>query len=107
VKGNVHGKVLLVDDEFASIGSYDLNNLSTYSNIELNLNIVDTNFAQTVKSEFNNVIEKDCQPIDIHRHVKRFSTFRKIVCWFAYRITKSLFVLAWLVASRSQKINAN
>ena len=33
---NVHGKVLIRDEKWTSIGSYDLNNLSTYSNIELN-----------------------------------------------------------------------
>src|SRR5262249_23074109 len=44
---NVHGKVLIADKHYVSIGSYDLNNLSTFSNVELNLDIRDETFASS------------------------------------------------------------
>jgi cardiolipin synthase len=96
--GNVHGKVLLIDNQFTSLGSFDLNNLSTYSNIELNINITSKAFCHLIKSEFNQIIEKQCKLIGSDGHHRRFSPWRKLACWTAYRITKSLFVLSWIVA---------
>lgn len=101
--GNVHGKLLLADGELTSIGSFDLNNLSTYSNIELNLNILDKDFGQKIKDEFERVISTDCRRITQKEHVQRFSWWKKLLCWCSYRITKSFFVLSWIVAGPLKK----
>src|SRR5205085_402746 len=68
---NVHGKTLIADKQFVTIGSYDLNNLSTYSNIELNLNIGDETFASAFHSELEKIALNDCRLITLDDLYKR------------------------------------
>lgn len=99
---NVHGKVLLCDDEFVSIGSYDLNNLSTYSNIELNLDINDTDFSGIVNQKLNAIFEKDCRLLTEESFRKRFGIFDKLLSWIGYQLVKTFFVLSLLFAKKSE-----
>jgi cardiolipin synthase len=50
----VHAKVNVVDDVWASAGSYNLDNLSRYFNHEINVSSVDPFFIHHVKSDFHN-----------------------------------------------------
>jgi cardiolipin synthase len=94
---NVHGKVLISDKRFVSIGSYDLNNLSNYSNIELNLDIDDAAFALSFQEQMERIIQKDCRLITKEELYKRENLWKRFKHWFCYQIVKSLFVLAfWL-----------
>jgi cardiolipin synthase len=95
---NVHGKVLVADNYFVSIGSYDLNNLSTYSNIELNLEVKDGRFAGQVATELDSVIRSHCREVDTETWKRNDSRWNRLRCWFSYRITKTLFGLSWLLA---------
>jgi len=94
---NVHGKAIVSDKKIVSIGSYDLNTLSTYSNIELNLDIDDAAFASGAHQRLEEIIANDCTEVthDILRGRK--NTWKKLVRWFSYRMVKSLFGLSvWL-----------
>src|SRR6185295_7172618 len=74
---NVHGKALIADKRFVSIGSYDLNNLSTYSNIELNLDIADENFASAFQTELEKIALDDCRLITPDDLYKRSNPWRR------------------------------
>jgi cardiolipin synthase len=94
---NVHGKVLISDRRFVSIGSYDLNNLSNYSNIELNLDIADAEFATSFQEQIEHIIQKECRLITKEELYKRENPWKRLKHWLSYQIVKSLFVLAfWL-----------
>lgn len=99
---NVHGKVLLSDGT-VSIGSYDLNNLSTYSNIELNMSIDNEQFAEELKKTLEEIIARDCRRVDETALRKRESVWHLFRCQLAYRITKTLFGLAWLLSKSGTK----
>tara|TARA_Y100000768_G_scaffold389002_1_gene390038 strand:- start:13761 stop:14921 length:1161 start_codon:yes stop_codon:yes gene_type:complete len=58
----VHGKLALIDDTWVSIGSYNHNFLSKFGNCELNLEIINNQFASDVEKEINNVLQK-CKPV--------------------------------------------
>jgi cardiolipin synthase len=100
---NVHGKVLVADGRFVSIGSYDLNNLSTYSNIELNLSILHEPFVDDLKKCLEEIIAHDCRQVDAVRLRARESALYLFRCWVAYRVTKTLFGLAWLLSKSGTK----
>lgn len=100
---NVHGKVLVTDRKFVSIGSYDLNNLSTYINIELNLDIYDEEFAKRVLSVTDEILKKDCKLVTEEDYRLRAGLWHKVVIWAAYRFIKTLFVLLLWVSKRKEK----
>ena len=100
---NVHGKVIISDEKLTSIGSYDLNNLSTYSNIELNVDIKDDNFSSGLASKIYQIIQKDCRELDTKNMYMHKTLLAKLLMWFAYRFVKTLFVLSVLLAGKKEK----
>ncbi len=100
---NVHGKVIVVDHEWTSIGSYDLNNLSTYSNIELNIDIKNNGFSQKVTTVIQKIMEKQSTLMTIEEVKKTDGIGMNIITWIAYRIVKTFFVLSFILAGRKEK----
>lgn len=102
---NVHGKGIVADEKTLSIGSYDLNALSTYSNIELNLDVDDAEIASQFHQQMTGIIEKDCREITEENFKTRKGVFKKLLRWSAYRIVKSLFVFSiWLSRKDNEDI---
>ncbi len=99
---NVHGKLLLKDNSLVSIGSYDLNNLSTYSNIELNLDIRDLDFSEIVRSELEAVIAGACHEVTPTQHGQE-GILRKLLDWASYQLVKTLFILSVWLANREDR----
>lgn len=99
---NVHGKVLISDNKWTSIGSYDMNNLSTYSNIELNVDIKDELFSANLSNHIHSIREKDCKKINREDFQKKSTVFYKLKLWFSYRIVKTFFVLSALLAGNAE-----
>jgi cardiolipin synthase len=97
---NVHGKVLIADKKFVSIGSYDLNNLSNYSNIELNLDIDDKEFALYFYQNIEKIIEQDCRLITLEELYKRSNPLKRFKHWISYQIVKTLFILAFWLSNK-------
>lgn len=101
---NVHGKVMVADQKVVNIGSYDLNNLSTYSNIELNLEIHNAAFAAQFHRELEELIKKDCQPVTADTLYKRSNPWKRFKHWFSYQFLKTLFIMAVWFANRKDNI---
>lgn len=94
---NVHGKVIVADKKKFSIGSYDMNTLSTYSNIELNLDVADEIMANRLNDLLEKIIDNDCRSITEDFFKTKENIRNRFTRWLAYRIVKSLFVLSiWL-----------
>lgn len=100
---NVHGKVIISDETFTSIGSYDLNNLSNYSNIELNVDISDEIFSSKLALFIRQVMQKDCNKLDGENMYRNKSLLSKFSMWFSYRFVKTFFVLSLLLAGKREK----
>jgi cardiolipin synthase A/B len=103
IPSNVHGKVLIADKKMVSIGSYDLNNLSTYSNIELNLDIYDEQFASGFHELLDKIIAEDCQLITVEELYKRANILKRFQYWLAYRASKTLFGLSFMLANKQDE----
>ena len=56
----LHSKLAVVDDRWVTIGSYNVNNISAYASLELNLDVRNRPFAKTVQTEIDKVISNDC-----------------------------------------------
>ena len=103
---NVHGKTIVADKKKISIGSYDLNTLSTYSNIELNLDVDDPKLAGDFHEQLEEIIKNDCKEITAQSFRTRSSIWKRFSRWLAYKLVKSLFILSiWLAKSDQDDIN--
>lgn len=60
----LHGKVALMDDHWATVGSSNLDPLSLSLNLEANLIVYDLNFNQQLRENLTQLISEDCQQVD-------------------------------------------
>ena len=60
----LHGKVAVMDDSWATVGSSNLDPLSLSLNLEANVIVHDRAFNQTLHSHLETLIQVDCQQID-------------------------------------------
>ncbi|WP_105647378.1 cardiolipin synthase ClsB [Cronobacter dublinensis] len=67
----LHGKVALMDDHWATVGSSNLDPLSLSLNLEADLIIHDTQFNQTLRDNLTRLIREDCKQVDESMMPKR------------------------------------
>ena len=60
----LHGKVALMDDHWATVGSSNLDPLSLSLNLEANIIIHDRAFNQVLRDNLHPIITEDCQQVD-------------------------------------------
>lgn len=82
----LHGKVALMDDHWATVGSSNLDPLSLSLNLEANLIIHDRAFNQTLRDNLTGIIGRDCVRVDDSMVPKR--------TW--WNLTKSVVVFHFL-----------
>ena len=92
----LHGKVATVDNQWATVGSFNLNHLSSYGSIELNLEINSKEFSRTLVSSLDDVIAK-CEKITDETLRTRGGRLTLILNWMAYRTIRMLFEIATYV----------
>jgi cardiolipin synthase len=90
-KSVLHGKVALVDNEWTTIGSFNLNHLSSYASIETNVAITSTKFAKTLASDLNTVISQ-CEKITYETIKRKSNLFTITVNWFAYQLVRTTLI---------------
>jgi cardiolipin synthase len=60
----LHGKVAVVDDRWATVGSSNLDPLSLALNLEANVLVHDQAFNQTLRARLDHLVEYACQQVD-------------------------------------------
>jgi cardiolipin synthase len=78
----LHAKTAIIDDAFATIGSYNLDERSWRKNLEVNLAVEDTAFAEHVRGWFERDLEL-AQRLDLEAWRKR-SLVRRALEWASY-----------------------
>ncbi|HSC40425.1 MAG TPA: phospholipase D-like domain-containing protein [Chitinophagaceae bacterium] len=56
----LHGKLAICDDSWMTLGSYNVNNISAFASIELNLDVNNPVFTASVRQGIEEIIENDC-----------------------------------------------
>ncbi len=59
----MHGKAIVVDDVWASVGSFNLNPLSRFRSLELNVDIADPAFVHTFSAHIDTLLDQYCTEI--------------------------------------------
>ncbi|MBU0488181.1 MAG: hypothetical protein KKD31_09555 [Bacteroidetes bacterium] len=99
----VHGKVALADDIWFTIGSYNLNYLSDFSNLELNLEVLDAGMAKEFRKTLETIICTECKRVTSEDLKHTRNVFVRSVRWIAYNLLKFSMVLTAYLTSKPKK----
>ncbi len=89
----LHAKVAVCDSEWLTIGSYNINNLSAYASIELNLDVHNADFAIGVEQMLETIIQNDCIAITREELMHSKNIFKQFIRWCSYEIIRIIFYL--------------
>jgi cardiolipin synthase len=92
----LHAKLATCDGQWMTVGSFNINNLSSHASIEVNLDIREADFVGDVNADLEKIIRNDCRPITIEEYRRHRSVFTRAVEWGAYQVSRFLlFLLAY------------
>lgn len=89
----LHAKMCVADNSFVTIGSYNINNISAYASIELNIDVNDVAFATKVTQRLDAIIKEDCIRVTKAVYHKTNNVFKQLYHWVSYKIFRIGFFL--------------
>lgn len=92
-KSVLHGKLALVDDTWATIGSFNINHLSSYGSIEMNVETNSPKFLQTLNEDLRGIIEQ-CEAVTFETIKSRKGILESLKNWTAYFLVRIALVIA-------------
>lgn len=84
----VHGKAAVIDQQWATIGSYNQNQLSAYISIELNIDVVSSKFCGDFNQHLLDVINNECTPVTNDSFIRSSSLQAQLARWVSYRLVR-------------------
>jgi cardiolipin synthase len=89
----LHGKMGMCDGEWATVGSYNLNNISAFASIELNLDVKDKALVTKLNGAVEDIIAKDCTLLSKSGYDAYRNVLKKLLYYLSYRAIHTLFFL--------------
>jgi cardiolipin synthase len=86
-KSILHGKAAVIDGYWTTIGSFNLNNLSSYGSLEMNVEINSAAFSQMYQSNLEEIILQ-CQRITPESLKMKTNVFTKFINLLSYSVTR-------------------
>ncbi len=83
----LHGKAAVVDNSWTTIGSFNLNNLSSFASIEMNVEINSAEFSNNYLTHLNQIMAQ-CERITPETLKSRDGLYTKLINWVSYWITR-------------------
>lgn len=91
-KSVLHGKVAVVDREWATVGSFNLNHLSSYGSIEMNAEINSREFSEKLATHLHHIISYS-ENITHDTLKNRKGIFTDFINWLAYRLIRIALII--------------
>lgn len=91
-KAVLHAKLSTYDRVWVTVGSYNVNDISAYASVELNLDVMDDAFAIRADGWLQRIIDEDCEAIT-SANLRKFNAFTRFLQWWSYEIYRALFFL--------------
>jgi cardiolipin synthase len=89
----LHGKIAVVDQKWMTGGSYNVNNISAYASIELNVDVLEAGFAAEVHDALEAIIVRDSVRITEAEYQTRFNAIERAVQYLSYEAIRMIFFL--------------
>jgi cardiolipin synthase A/B len=91
----LHGKIAVVDDTWVTIGSYNLNHLSQYSSIEMNLEVLDADFATHTSQMLDGLFARATRIV-----AEPQGRMSRLLDWGSYRLARWAMIGLYLLVRR-------
>ena len=96
----LHAKVATVDGKWCTIGSYNLNHLSDYASVEINVNVLDEGFVKGFEDMLSDIIRKDCRQVTIEEYNRRRTWITRLRGWTSYQLIRLLMHITYQMTSK-------
>jgi cardiolipin synthase len=83
----LHGKAAVVDNKWSTIGSFNLNHLSTYASIEMNVEINSPAFANIFSKHLHEIMSR-CRVVSRVKYEQKNIWLNKFQNWFAFGLIR-------------------
>jgi len=90
----LHAKMAFADNDLLTLGSFNINGLSAYASVELNLDIKNEAFVRKIQKETDMIIEKDCKVIDLTTYTIRLFSLKQYRQWAPFQIIRLTLTLS-------------
>ncbi|MDX9726665.1 MAG: phospholipase D-like domain-containing protein [Bacteroidales bacterium] len=102
---NLHAKVATVDGRWCTIGSYNLNHISDYGSIEMNVEILDSHFTAKFEKILLEIIKNDCRQVTFEEYLRRRTIFSRFTGWLSYQMIRLLMrVMAQMTSKKGRVV---
>jgi cardiolipin synthase A/B len=92
-KNVLHAKISTYDGKWVTVGSYNLNNISAFASIELNLDISNGDFAVTAETALQKIIDEDCERVIEDEFEKKNHIIMQFWQWICYQLIQVSFFI--------------
>ncbi|MES2678277.1 MAG: phospholipase D-like domain-containing protein [Bacteroidota bacterium] len=98
----MHGKAMIVDNQWATVGSYNLNLLSHYISVELNTDIIDPGFLSQFGAHLQDIMHNNCNVINLKKTGNEAGFFKRFKMWLFYHFYR-LLINAMMAGRKHRK----
>jgi cardiolipin synthase len=98
----LHAKLAVVDHTWVTIGSFNLNHLSQYSSIEMNIEVLDEAFARSVQDSLS-VLISQAIPVTAKSFLHVRSILDQILDWGSYTLARWIMLFLFFLVRRDQR----
>ncbi|MBK1441579.1 hypothetical protein JHJ32_16390 [Parapedobacter sp. ISTM3] len=92
--GNMlHGKLATCDDEWLTIGSFNVNDLSARVSVELNLDVQGKSFVRQTIGELEYIMQNHCTRVNPSDFAAKTTLLSRLIRWFSFKILRLIFFL--------------
>lgn len=100
---NLHAKVATVDGKWCTVGSYNLNHISDYGSIEMNVNIMNEAFTSGFEKILTDIMKNDCRQVTVEEFLRRRTRWSRFRGWISYQMIRLLMRIMAQMTSRKGK----
>lgn len=98
----IHGKLAIVDGEWLTLGSYNLNHLSEYGSLEANIELFNKSLVSELKQQIEKKFENNTEKISQDSHEKKYGFFMRIRISFDYFLARFLMRSVFVLVDKSK-----
>ena len=100
---NLHAKIATVDGKWFTIGSYNLNHISDYGSIEMNVDVLDELFTEKFEKILLRIIKNDCRQVTFEEYLRRKTWYNQFSGWISYQMIRLFMRLMAQMTSKKVK----
>lgn len=101
----LHGKIATCDDEWMTLGSFNVNDLSARVSVELNLDVRGSSIVYRTKGELKSIMEKNCICIDEADFRANDNAFKRLARWLSFKTLRLVFFLGTFYMKQERRGN--